>query len=191
MKMLKVSKILSLALATVVAISFFSVNSFAATRAETHKRALTAEEIATITPLVDWQYYQKVNPDLVKAFGRDNSAALVNHFLEWGIWEERQPRADFNVDAYASRNLDLRSAFGDDIIAYYMHYAQSTNADRYYRPTPTLEDSYYKNTNVYSVYDFVKGQTAPRAGALPIQTYNYHPKLHFAWEDEQEQENNK
>lgn len=179
-----ITKVLSLALTTVIVVSAMSFDCKAASRADDHKRALTAEEITAIEKVFDWQYYQKANPDLEKEFGKDNVVALTDHFLNYGIWEERQAAASFNVDAYASRNLDLRAMFGDDIIAYYVHYANSSNTERYYRPIPTLEQSYYRNTDVYSVYDFEVGSTKPKTGALPMQTVNYHPRLHFAWEDE-------
>ena len=149
--------------------------------AQQHVRQLTQEEIEVISRVFNPTYYANRYPDVAAAFGNDETA-LFTHFIVFGIWEQRQPTAEFNVDAYATRNPDLQYAIGDDIVAYYIHYA-SYPAERSVRALPTLEDSYYHDTDVYSVYDFVKGQYGPKAGAVPVQTRNYHPALNFKSND--------
>ncbi|MCR4695282.1 MAG: hypothetical protein K5773_08195 [Pseudobutyrivibrio sp.] len=177
MKRSKIAKVLSLALATVIATSAFSFTSFAKVHAdaETQKRALTAEEIQTIYTLFDADFYAKANQDVVKVVG-DDPMALYTHFVTFGIWEERMPSDGFNVSAFASRNYDLQPVLGDDIVAWYMYYCTHSN-EWASRPIPSLYAAYRANTDVYSVYDFVKGQTGPEKGAYPIQTYNYTPML--------------
>ncbi|MBR5636523.1 MAG: hypothetical protein IKW81_06300 [Pseudobutyrivibrio sp.] len=143
--------------------------------AQQHARQLTADEIGVIASIFDDQWYAKNYPDVPKVYGYER-AALLNHFVTFGIWEQRQPAVDFNVDVYATRNPDLHYQYGDDIVAYYMFYSYFP-AERQKRTFPTLADAYRNNTDVYSVYDFVKGQYGPRKGAVPVSTRNYHPDL--------------
>ena len=171
MKRFKIAKVLSLAFAAVFAVSVFTTNAFAATNAETHKRDLTAEEIALIATVFDADYYAKQCPDVVDALGTSDAQTLFAHFLGYGLWEERQPNAQFNVDVYATRNVDLHKAFGDDIVAYYVHYA-SHPEEQAGRGISTLGDAMRRHAAVYSVYDFVVGQEQPREGAMKIQTEN-------------------
>ncbi|SDH59261.1 hypothetical protein SAMN05421493_10267 [Pseudobutyrivibrio sp. 49] len=167
-------KFLSLAVATAIAVSVFTVNSYAMSApAEAQRRDLTADEIALLKTIFVADQYGRYYPDVVKELG-NNPDVLFNHFVTFGIWEQRQPSVAFNVDAYASRNLDLRPIFGDDIIAYYMHYCTTRN-EWPNRKTPTKESALWNNETVYSVYDFVKGQTAPKKGAIPVMTPNNHP----------------
>ena len=175
MKKFKFKNVLALALAAVVAVSVFSINSEAAvsTEAANQKRELTAEEIATIQPMFHAKEYAAYYPDVVKELGEDETV-LFAHFIAFGIWEQRQPSAFFNVDAYASRNPDLQSMYGNDIIAYYIHYATHP-AENGWRTIPTLQQALWNGCTVYSVYDFVKGQTGPKAGAVPVVTPNAHP----------------
>ena len=72
--------------------------------------------------LFDYEYYKKMNPDVVKALGDDYNA-LFNHFVNLGLYEGRSCSQNFNVSAYASGNADLKQAFGNDILAYYRHFA--------------------------------------------------------------------
>ena len=172
--MKRFAKFLSLALATVIAVSVFTVNSNAmSATAEAHRRDLTAEEIQTISTLFKADQYAKMYPDVVKVLGEDESV-LFNHFINYGIWEQRQPSMYFNVDAYASSNYDLQPVFGDDIIGWYMHYCTYSKVETW-RRTPTVQTLLWNNCSVYSVYDFVKGQQFAKAGAVPIATPGYHP----------------
>lgn len=77
--------------------------------------------------MFDAEYYAKCNPDVVAVLG-NNYNALLNHFLNYGIYEGRQPNVDFNVDAYSSAYADLQSAFDkiendyQVVLSYYTHY---------------------------------------------------------------------
>lgn len=50
--------------------------------------------------------YAAIYPEVVAVVG-DSEAALYNHFINYGIWEGRQPNKNFNVNAYASAYADL------------------------------------------------------------------------------------
>ena len=69
----------------------------------------------------DFAYYTDAYPDIRKAFGEDDAAAL-EHFVTFGMAEGRSGNAKFDVNSYRMRYGDLRSAFGDDLAAYYQHY---------------------------------------------------------------------
>ena len=173
--MKKFTKLLSMMLVTVLAISVFTINSSAAMSAagQAHQRELTADEISAIYPMFNAEQYVKMYPDVKNVLGED-PAVLFDHFIHYGIWEQRQPSVAFNVDCYASFNSDLQEAFGDDIVAYYVHYA-TCNKSEGWRPTPTPSYAYWHSSTVYSVYDFVQGQKGPKSGAVPVLTLNYHP----------------
>lgn len=173
--MKRLRKLLTLALATVLAVSVFSTSSYAmSAKGESHRRELTSAEITELSKVFNAKVYAKMYPDVVKELGEDETA-LFTHFITFGIWEQRQPSDAFNVDAYASLNPDLQEAFGDDIVAYYMHYAGNRAASGTIRPVPTLYYAVWHNCNVYSVYDFAKGQKGPVKGSVPVCTSNYHP----------------
>ncbi len=67
----------------------------------------------------DYEYYKKNNPDVVAACGT-NPQALIAHFVNNGIYEGRQGRADWNVYTYMSKHPDLVRVYGNDLSAYYM-----------------------------------------------------------------------
>ena len=69
----------------------------------------------------DPTYYYNNYPDLQKAIG-NNPDQLFNHFLQFGMKECRQAKADFNVIVYKNNNPDLVNAFGDAMPKYYQHY---------------------------------------------------------------------
>ena len=169
------TKVLSMVLALVFAVTVFSTDCFAASAAETHRRDLTAEEVAVIRPMFNGQQYASYYPDVAKVIG-NNEDDLFTHFIAYGIWEQRQPSVMFNVDVYASRNPDLQVLYGDDLVAYYIHYATHP-AENAKRAKPTPHDAVWNNCTIYSVYDFVKGQTGPKAGSIPVLTGNSHPRI--------------
>ncbi len=174
--MKKFVKALSLALATLMAVSVFTIDSFAmSAQGEAHRRQLTSDEVKTIYTVFNAKEYALMYPDIQKELG-DDELALFTHFVTFGIWEQRQPTVAFDVDVYASRNSDLQAVYGDDIVGYYLHYANTKKTEGW-RPIPTKRDALWNNCTIYSVYDFVKGQTGPKAGAVPVQTLNYHPGI--------------
>ena len=131
MKRFKITKVLSLALAAVFAVSVFTTNASAASRADQYRRELTTEEVQCLYSMFDAQFYASANADVMDYYGfdyytTDCDMTLFAHFLACGLWEERQPNAQFNVDVYATRNVDLRAAYGDDIVAYYPISGQTT-----------------------------------------------------------------
>lgn len=89
---------------------------------------VTASQKEMLHKLFDAQFYAENNQDVVDVLGAD-SEVLFEHFIKCGIWEGRKGWADFDPAAYASAYPDLRAAFGDDIISYYVHYINHAAAD--------------------------------------------------------------
>lgn len=184
--MKKFTKFLSLTFAVIFAVSVFTVKSEAAMSAagQAHMRPLSENEVQLLYTIFEPEEYTKMYPDVKEVLGTDEMT-LFNHFITFGIWEQRQPCVAFNVDVYATRNPDLHVEFGDDIVAYYRYYATHLN-EQSFRPKPTKYDALWNNCIIYSVYDFVEGQEQPREGAVPVQTGNYHPDVFIYGEDPEE-----
>lgn len=89
---------------------------------------VTASQKEMLHKLFDAQFYAENNQDVVDVLGAD-SEVLFEHFIKCGIWEGRKGWADFDPAAYASAYPDLRAAFGDDILSYYVHYINHAAAD--------------------------------------------------------------
>ena len=69
----------------------------------------------------DYNYYVNNNVDVKKAYGDDENAVLA-HFVNYGMKEGRQAKADFNAGVYRENYADLQSAYGNDLKSYYLHY---------------------------------------------------------------------
>ncbi|MCR5143840.1 MAG: hypothetical protein K6B67_00865 [Lachnospiraceae bacterium] len=69
----------------------------------------------------NYDYYIAHNSDIKKAFG-DNDTKALEHFVNYGMNEGRQAKAEFNVNAYKNTYSDLRNAYGNNKKAYYLHY---------------------------------------------------------------------
>ena len=69
----------------------------------------------------DYSYYISKNPDVYRAYG-DDDAAVLQHFVQWGMKEGRQAKSTFDVRSYRLQYADLRRAYGNDLKNYYVHY---------------------------------------------------------------------
>lgn len=69
----------------------------------------------------DAQYYSDTYADLKAAFG-NNEEALLNHFINYGMYEGRYGNSAFNVYSYRGKYADLQNAYSDNIKKYYEHY---------------------------------------------------------------------
>ena len=59
--------------------------------------------------------------DIKKAYG-DNDAAVLAHFVNYGMKDGRQAHTNFNVYNYKNRYADLQRAYGNNLKSYYLHY---------------------------------------------------------------------
>ncbi|MBD5481038.1 MAG: hypothetical protein HDR15_00690 [Lachnospiraceae bacterium] len=76
---------------------------------------------AEVKDVFDASYYADSYADLKEAFGYDE-AALLQHYMTYGLNEGRSASTVFNVAAYRAAYADLEAAFGDDWNAYVNHY---------------------------------------------------------------------
>lgn len=90
--------------------------------------ARAAQGTESYRAVFDAQYYHDAYPDVAAAFGND-SAALFNHFVTYGVNEGRSASAEFNPQAYRARYADLQQAFGNDMAAYCRHYVNYGRAE--------------------------------------------------------------
>ncbi len=66
------------------------------------------------------EYYAAHNPDVIEAYG-NKPGMLIQHFVNYGIYEGRQAKEDFNVETYRSQHPELNERFGDDLHYYYLY----------------------------------------------------------------------
>lgn len=76
---------------------------------------------AEVKDVFDASYYADSYADLKEAFGYDE-AALLQHYMTYGLNEGRSASTVFNVAEYRAAYADLEAAFGDDWNAYVNHY---------------------------------------------------------------------
>lgn len=66
----------------------------------------------------NYDYYKNMYPDVVRALGTSPDA-LIAHFVNHGIYEGRQGRADWNVYTYMAQHPELTRIYGNNVAAYY------------------------------------------------------------------------
>jgi len=111
---------------------------------------LTDAQKAAVRTIFDYEYYKEQNPELVALLG-DSFEALFSHFCNYGIFEGKTCNDYFDPSAYAALNSDLAEAYGNDIVAYYVHYVGGGKDED--RPSPTLATCYEKGVTVTSLAD--------------------------------------
>lgn len=72
-------------------------------------------------PVFDAEYYAKTYDDIRNALGTDEGA-LLNHFLEYGVYEGRSGNKEFNISRYMELNKDVVEYYFGDNKAACMHY---------------------------------------------------------------------
>lgn len=95
--------------------------------------------------LFDSDLYYSLYPDLQKAIG-NNSTALKNHYLNWGVKEGRIASYVFDAKYYLDNNADVKKAFGNNYKAVYDHFInyginEGRVASKYF------DAKYYLNNN--------------------------------------------
>ena len=118
----------------------------------------------------DPTYYANTYADLKKAFGT-NEAKLLKHFVQYGMKEQRQACAWFNVQTYKNNYVDLQKAYGNNWKSYYLHYINYGYKEN--RKGVSL------NTNVVKASTSTTTTTKPATTskpATPTTTSKYYPK---------------
>ena len=76
---------------------------------------------AMVAKVFDAKYYAATNSDVAAVTTDANK--LLEHYMNYGIYEGRDASENFNASIYALANPDLLTAFGDNLEAMIEHYA--------------------------------------------------------------------
>ena len=99
---------------------------------------LTAFDGVDYSPVYDAEYYFDGNADVRAAyttvtksgeFQLVDDAAVLSHFLDYGMAEGRRGNASFDVRFYQYRYGDLQMTYGNDLKSYYLHYLDYGRAE--------------------------------------------------------------
>ncbi len=91
---------------------------------KTLQNPVTSLDGQDYSPVYDYFYYTKTYSDIANAFGEDDVAAL-QHFVTFGMKEQRRGNSTFDERSYRRANQDLRTAFRNNYAKYYLHYINS------------------------------------------------------------------
>ena len=124
---------------------------------EVVKHELTQSDRNILRSLFNAKEYAKMYPDVAKTYKHFTNPIMLEqklfeHFINWGIWEGRQPSESFSVAAYASAYSDLKKAFGSHIVDYYKHYYNTTvigNENRTITTVQKAQDEGIKVTDFF------------------------------------------
>ena len=121
---MKINQILSVLLAAVMLVAL-AVSAPAALAAGESTTVYDGVDYALV---YDYSYYTRTHPELVSAFG-ENSDAVLQYFVEYGMDRGDQAISSFNVNAYRNRYSDLRELYGDELRRYYLHFIFSGSTE--------------------------------------------------------------
>ena len=113
-------------------------------------RTLSEDEVNILKVFFDYDFYKRNNSDVVDEYG-DSYEALLNHFINYGVFEGRDCCPFFNPSAYRALNTDLYIEFGNNPVKYYEHYLIYLDSED--RIEPTLEACANRNITVVSLAD--------------------------------------
>ena len=68
----------------------------------------------------NYNYYYQNYKDVVNALG-SSPAALIEHFVHYGMYEGRQGNATFNVYTFIEQHPELQARYGTDLRKYYLY----------------------------------------------------------------------
>ena len=88
---------------------------------EKKEMKLSEQDVFILSQLFDAQFFAQKYPDVANQLN-GNEEDLFTYFCKFGIYEGKQPCAQFDVAAYAVSNSDLAAAYATDVISYYRHY---------------------------------------------------------------------
>lgn len=92
------------------------------------REALAECSTVRCSDIFNFVFYRNHYPDLQKAYPTDN-AALIRHFIIYGMQEGRQGSKTFNVQVYKNLYPDLQKAYGNNLRKYYWHWIQHGKAE--------------------------------------------------------------
>jgi hypothetical protein len=101
----------------------------------------------------DFTYYKNAYPGVPAAYGADNYAGILDHFVNYGMPAGLQGRADFNPFYYRNNYYGLWVPYGSDITGYYNHYKDYGKAAGLRGDVNTLFTPIYDGVDYDHVFD--------------------------------------
>lgn len=127
-----------------------------ATGVKSIQNPITTYNGVDYSAVYDYNFYIKKYSDLARIYTNDE-VGLLAHFVNCGMAEGRQAKADFDVFSYRNQYQDLRLAFGKDLKSYYFHYMNSGKKEgRIATGVKTLQNpvTRYNGIDYAAVYDY-------------------------------------
>lgn len=127
-----------------------------ATGVKSIQNPITTYNGVDYSSVYDYNFYIKKYSDLARIYTNDE-VGLLAHFVNCGMAEGRQAKADFDVFSYRNQYQDLRLAFGKDLKSYYFHYMNSGKKERRTAAgVKVLQNpvTIYNGTDYSAVYDY-------------------------------------
>lgn len=127
-----------------------------ATGVKSIQNPITTYNGVDYSAVYDYNFYIKKYSDLARIYTNDE-VGLLAHFVNCGMAEGRQAKADFDVFSYRNQYQDLRLAFGKDLKSYYFHYMKSGKKERRTAAgVKVLQNpvTIYNGTDYSAVYDY-------------------------------------
>jgi len=169
---MKKQKLKSLVLTILMIVSIFSGS-----------QTIVSASVNVHEILFDWEFYYNNNPDLQKAFGK-NQSLLYQHYNNHGKKEGRAPSEFFNPCVYLGLYEDLQKAYGStNYIAAYDHFvefgikeqrqASNTFSIAIYKSNYEYLRKAYGDNNLMYLYHYKKyGKKEGRNAITRINTSN-------------------
>jgi len=111
---------------SILVLSVFAVAFMFMPRLEVN--AATIDQMQLCSQVFDAEYYAATYPEIGASLN-NNSALLLQHYIDYGIYEGRNASGTFNATDYMNRYPDLQAVFGNDMMAYVSHYVYSGAAE--------------------------------------------------------------
>lgn len=111
---------------TIISVAFLAL-AFAVSPKLT-AQAVSNDELQAAAKVFDATYYATLYPD-VAANSNGSALWLLNHYVYFGIYENRNASASFNATDYMIKNPDLQALYGDNMILYVYHYVKAGQAE--------------------------------------------------------------
>lgn len=127
-----------------------------ATGVKSIQNPITTYNGVDYSAVYDYNFYIKKYSDLARIYTNDE-VGLLAHFVNCGMAEGRQAKADFDVFSYRNQYQDLRLAFGKGLKSYYFHYMNSGKKEgRTAAGVKVLQNpvTTYNGTDYSAVYDY-------------------------------------
>lgn len=110
----------------------------------------------------DYNYYIRKYPSIWRKYRTDDKKTL-EYFVKYGMKKGHQAIADFRVQSYACRYYDLRKAYKNNLVKYYLHYIRyGKNEGRKATGTNIMQGGITKLNGVNYKYVFQVGYYADR-----------------------------